>query len=121
MTVTAHTIQRATTEHYGLAQDDIRGHKRVRCVTEPRQLAMYLARQHTGRSYTALGQAFSRDHTSVIHACKSVAERIEANDTLAATADQIMARAREISGDVLFRTRRGDPKEMFKTTRKAGA
>lgn len=119
--ITAHTIQRATAEHYGLSQDDIRGHKRVRCVTEPRQLAMYLARTHTGQSYSALGRAFSRDHTSVSHGCSAASVRLETDDALHADAEQIMDLAREISGDILFRTRRGPPKELFKTTRKGAA
>lgn len=43
--------------------------------SHPRQVAMYIARQD-GLSLPAIAKTFRRDHTTVLHACRSVAERL---------------------------------------------
>ena len=46
-------------------------------VTWPRQVAMFLAREHTSESLPHIGRRFGgRDHSTVLHACKRTAERI---------------------------------------------
>ena len=43
----------------------------------PRQLAMYLAREHTGRRFPSIGRALRRrDHSTVVHACRRVQRRV---------------------------------------------
>jgi len=46
-------------------------------IAVPRQIAMYLAYAETSRSLPELGVLFERDHTTVLHACRAVAERVE--------------------------------------------
>ena len=55
---------------------------RYREDTRPRQVAMYLARGLTGRSWERLGRSFKRDHTTVIHGVRAVEERLRCDDEL---------------------------------------
>lgn len=73
-------IQRATCELFGISGDELTSSLRTPRLTWPRQLAMYLARELTGQSLPAIGRQFGgRDHTTVLHACKRTAQRIEAD------------------------------------------
>ncbi|HEY0205081.1 MAG TPA: helix-turn-helix domain-containing protein, partial [Acetobacteraceae bacterium] len=57
---------------------DMSSARRARAVARPRQVAMYLAKQLTSRSLPEIGRKFgNRDHTTVMHAVKVVAELIE--------------------------------------------
>lgn len=59
--------------HYQLRPSDIRGPERRRAVSRPRQVAMYIARRLTGRSYPAIGrQMGGRDHTTVLWGAKKI-------------------------------------------------
>ena len=52
--------------------------RRSRPLARPRQIAMYLAKQHTTNSLPDIGRKFSnRDHTTVIHAVKKIEELIK--------------------------------------------
>jgi chromosomal replication initiator protein len=46
-------------------------------VAHARQLAMYLARELTPLSLTEIARGFDRDHTTVLHAIRSVSNRLE--------------------------------------------
>jgi chromosomal replication initiator protein len=47
-------------------------------IVFPRQIAMFLSRQMTETSLTAIGDAFGgRDHGTVLHACRLVKDRME--------------------------------------------
>lgn len=60
----------------GYELDDVLGQSRSSGVARARHLAMAVARSTLGRSYHELGRAFSRDHTSVVHAVQSVTRRV---------------------------------------------
>ena len=52
--------------------------KRTREVAQARQIAMYLCKQHTQAPLTAIGAAIGgKNHATVLHACKTVANLIE--------------------------------------------
>lgn len=52
-----------------------------------RQVCMFLARELTGYSYPRIGACFSRDHTTAMHACKRVRERLGSDPNLPAQLD----------------------------------
>ena len=55
--------------------------KRPANIARPRQIAMYLARELTRSSLKDIGGAFGgKDHGTVIHACKSVAAKMQEDD-----------------------------------------
>ncbi|MDH5470711.1 MAG: chromosomal replication initiator protein DnaA, partial [Gammaproteobacteria bacterium] len=59
---------------------DLLSARRSRTITRPRQIAMSLAKELTTHSLPEIGAAFGgRDHTTVLHACRKVAELREAD------------------------------------------
>ena len=57
--------------------------RRSRAVARPRQIAMYLAKQLTTRSLPEIGRKFGgRDHTTVMHAVKRIAELRQLDSSL---------------------------------------
>lgn len=76
-------IQRVVAEYFSLSYNDLKGKKRTQNIVFPRQLAMYIAREITEYSTTELGLEFGgRDHTTVMHACQKIEERIRSDPTL---------------------------------------
>ncbi len=78
--VTVDEIQKATAEHFALKQADLLCERRTRAIARPRQMAMYLAKTLTTRSYPDIGRRFGgRDHTTVLHAVRRI-EELKAED-----------------------------------------
>jgi Bacterial dnaA protein helix-turn-helix len=77
-------IQAATALVFGVTVDALRGKALSRKFARPRQVAMFLSRQHTGRSSSEIGRLFgNRDHTTVLHACEVVPELAKRDPELA--------------------------------------
>jgi chromosomal replication initiator protein len=94
--VTVDEIQKTVAAHYALKQEDLLSERRARAVARPRQVAMYLAKTMTTRSYPDIGRRFGgRDHTTVLHGVRVI-------EKLLATDDQM---ARDV--EALTRTLRG--------------
>ena len=76
----AQTIDRIldlAADTFGFTVDELLSHDRRPALAWARQVAMYLAREHTGETLPAIGRRFGgRNHTTVMHACKRIAERI---------------------------------------------
>ncbi len=65
----------ATAQYFRLSVDDLYGSSRSQSVATARQIAMYLCRERTNLSLPKIGQLFgNRDHTTVMYACKKIAE-----------------------------------------------
>ncbi|GJQ20255.1 MAG: chromosomal replication initiator protein DnaA [Bacteroidia bacterium] len=70
-------IQRTVCEFYGLPEDLLRAKTRKQEVVTARQVAMFLAKQLTNSSLKTIGLHFGgRDHSTVIHACQAVEDRV---------------------------------------------
>ena len=68
-------IQKTVADFYGIRVSDLKSKRRNRQIARPRQVAMALAKELTSLSLPDIGDAFGgRDHTTVIHGCKKVAE-----------------------------------------------
>jgi chromosomal replication initiator protein len=86
-------IQQLVAEAFSLSVDELLSDDRSARVAWPRQLAMYLAREHTDATYPALGKAFGgRNHTTVINACQRVGERIASDPDASQTVRTLTAR-----------------------------
>ncbi len=73
--ITLENIKKTTAEYYKIRVSDLLSKRRSRSVTRPRQIAMSLAKELTNHSLPEIGDAFGgRDHTTVLHACRKVAE-----------------------------------------------
>ncbi|MDO8464849.1 MAG: chromosomal replication initiator protein DnaA [Gallionella sp.] len=74
-------IQKTVADYYHIKMADLLSKKRTRNLTRPRQTAMALARELTTMSLPEIGNAFGgKDHSTVIHACKTI-ENLKASDT----------------------------------------
>lgn len=68
-------IERVVCDLFGLEATDLKSARRTRSVSEPRMLAMYLARRHTRAAYSEIGEYFGgRNHATVISADRKVAD-----------------------------------------------
>jgi len=78
--VTIDNIQKTVAQYYKLRVADLLSKRRTRSIARPRQVAMALAKELTNHSLPEIGDAFGgRDHTTVLHACRKVAE-LKEND-----------------------------------------
>ncbi len=77
-TITVDLIQKRVAEHFDIRLSDMTSKRRPENIAFPRQVAMFLARHLTESSLSAIGEAFGgRDHGTVLHACRSVKDRME--------------------------------------------
>ncbi len=91
-------VQEAVASHFGLTTEELVSASRVSRLAWPRQVAIHLARDLTGASLPTIGKAFGgRNHTTVLHACKRVSERLKN--------DQQAVQAVDHLSQVVFRTR----------------
>jgi chromosomal replication initiator protein len=78
--VNVDNIQKTVAEYYKIRVSDLLSDKRTRTITRPRQVAMSLAKELTNHSLPEIGQMFGgRDHTTVLHATRKVAELKESD------------------------------------------
>jgi chromosomal replication initiator protein len=92
-------IQDLVAEAFGLTRDELLSKSRAARVAWPRQVAMYLAREHTHETLPAIGRRFGgRDHSTVLHACKRAADRIGTDPDAYDAVTRITARLTEGDG-----------------------
>ena len=95
--ITIDEIQKKVTEHYNIRLSDMHSPRRSRSIARPRQVAMYLAKSITTRSLPEIGRKFGgRDHTTVIHAIKTI-EEIMVNDPNLAEDIELLTRILQTS------------------------
>jgi len=76
--VTIEKIQRFVADYFRISIEDLKGKRRDRGISFPRQLAMWMAREFTEASLIAIGEAFGgRDHATVLYACQKIEEAKE--------------------------------------------
>ena len=76
--VTIDTIIEHTCTMFDVDRDDLMSKSRKANIVLGRQVAMYLAQKHTHLSTTKIGFAIGRrNHATVIHACQTIADRLE--------------------------------------------
>ena len=79
--ITMESIQKTVAEYYKLRVADLLSKRRNRSIARPRLVAMALSKDLTNHSLPEIGDAFGgRAHTTVIHACRKVAE-LKASDS----------------------------------------
>jgi chromosomal replication initiator protein len=71
-------IQKRVADYFDIRLADMTSKRRPENIAFPRQIAMYLTRQLTEHSLSAIGESFGgRDHGTVLHACRQVRDRME--------------------------------------------
>ncbi|OGX05751.1 MAG: chromosomal replication initiation protein DnaA [Omnitrophica WOR_2 bacterium GWA2_47_8] len=83
-------IQKSVTEFYRISLSDLRAKRRHKNLVLPRQIAMYLTRKLTNLSLPEIGYAFGgKDHTTVLHSCRKIDEKILTSKELKNTIDKL--------------------------------
>ena len=83
-------IQTVTSNFYSISLSEMLSPRRSRPLARPRQIAMYLAKKLTSRSLPEIGRKFAnRDHTTVIHAVKTVDKISQNNEEVRKNIEEI--------------------------------
>lgn len=78
--VSIENIQKTVADYYKIRIADMHSKKRSRAIARPRQVAMALTKELTELSLPEIGHRFGgRDHTTVLHACRQIAQLREVN------------------------------------------
>lgn len=90
--VTIEAIQKETARHLGIEIAMMTAKKKTAKIALARQVAMYLSRSLTDNSLKMIGAAFGgRDHSTVIHACDLISQRMAADAAFREKIDRISA------------------------------
>ncbi len=90
-TVTIDIIQKKVAERFDVRVADLTSKKRPAHIAFPRQIAMYLSRELTQVSLSEIGDLFGgRDHGTVIHACKTIKDRMDQDGEIRQSVQSLM-------------------------------
>jgi len=94
--VTVDKIQNVVSNYFNILLSEMLSQRRSRPLARPRQIAMYLAKKMTTRSLPEIGRRFAnRDHTTVIHAVKTITRLSEQDDEMKKNINQIKSLLQE--------------------------
>jgi chromosomal replication initiator protein len=83
-------IQEIVSQRFGISMQELLGQRRSRAVVYPRHVAMYLCRKHTETSFPTIGDKFGgRDHSTVIHASKTIERKIKEDPYMQTTIEKL--------------------------------
>jgi len=89
-TITVDKIQNTVANFFNIPLAEMLSQRRSRPLARPRQIAMYIAKKMTTRSLPEIGRRFAnRDHTTVIHAIKTITRLSEKDDEMKTNIEQI--------------------------------
>jgi len=80
--LTVEEIQKVVSDYYDIRMGDMTSNRRPQSIAFPRQVAMYLSREMTAQSLPTIGQAFAKNHATVMYACKTVGEKLKTDQSL---------------------------------------
>jgi chromosomal replication initiator protein len=80
----------AVTVYYDIKLSDLMSKRRHKSIALPRQVCMWLARKHTRYSLEEIGGYFGgRDHTTVLHAVRTIGTRRDEDPDISKAVDRI--------------------------------
>jgi chromosomal replication initiator protein len=88
--ITPDEIQRIVVDYFDLRMADMSSKKRTRMLAAPRQIAMFLCRKLTMLSLPEIAQSFGKTHATVVHACKTIQDRLQIESDLRDSVKQIV-------------------------------
>ena len=90
--ITPDTIKKTVAKYFGVKVSDMESEKRAKNVAFPRQIAIYLIREHTNYSLPQMGKLFGgRDHTTIRHSYEKIVEELKSDRDLQDTIETIYA------------------------------
>ena len=94
-------IQRTVAEHFDLRPADLTSKKRTKDIAWPRQIAMHLSRTMTSQSFPVIGEAFSRNHATILYAHEQVSEKAKGDRGLQQTISLLKDKVQKNAAKVL--------------------
>lgn len=93
-------IKRAAMRVFGLSKTEIESANKSRSICYPRQIAMYLCREMTDKSYPQIARAFNKkDHTTVLHAWRKVKEEMQDDPDMIRDVERVREMVFEIQAE----------------------
>jgi chromosomal replication initiator protein len=96
--LTVEQIQKIVADYFKVSENSLRAKTRKQEIVLPRQVAMFLAKKLTRASLKTIGLHFGgRDHSTIIHACKSMEHSMDVDDTLRGHVEQLQKQISYVS------------------------
>lgn len=90
--ITTENIKEIVAKQFNVSINDLNGKRRTQNIVIARQVAMYICRKHTARSFPEIGAIFGgRDHSTVIHAIRTISDRLLTETSLNENIDNIIS------------------------------
>lgn len=80
--ITVEQILKSVATIFQVRVSDLKGSIRTKEIALPRQVAMYLAKEMINESLMMLGMFFGKTHSTILHAYKTISEKLEHDETL---------------------------------------
>lgn len=80
--VTVEQILKSVAAIFQVRVSDLKGTVRNKEIVVPRQVAMYLAKEMINESLAMLGVSFGKTHSTILHACKNIEDKLSCSDEL---------------------------------------
>lgn len=90
-------VQVIVTDYYKLPISAMTNDQKGAGVSVPRMVAMYLSWKVLDCSFSRIGTAFSKNHTTAIHAVKVIQERLKSDSLLKAEVQALESQVRELA------------------------
>ena len=87
--ITVDAILRSVASVFQVRITDLKGQARTKDIAIPRQVAMFLARELINESLVTIGSSFGKTHSTVLHACKTIEDRVTSDDMLKRQIDMV--------------------------------
>lgn len=89
--LTIEEIQSAVAKKYSVEISQILSMERTQSLVTPRQLAMYIARKFTTKGLPEIAEQFKKTHSTVIHGVKSIEKRLDVEEDLKASLEEVLS------------------------------
>jgi chromosomal replication initiator protein len=93
--VSTEMIRDFIAKQFKTSPEELRSKCRKREVAFPRQIAMYLARKLTDQALADIGQAFNRDHSTVVHSVRVITDSINRSNSVRGQVDLLTDKIRK--------------------------
>jgi len=95
--VTIELIKSTVSDKYSVDLKDLASKKRNENIAFPRQVAMYLACNLTDLTLTDIGEAFGRDHATVLYAKNKIGQMVQTDPYFNETLNQIISKIKTVN------------------------
>lgn len=92
--ITVSTIAQKVADYFDLTVKDLKSTARQQKIAHARHVAVYLAREVLQMSYEAIGEFFSKKHTTIMYSCDLVADKLKTDEDLKISVEEIKASLR---------------------------